>query len=460
MPERLQDGAVAVANSPWRRREDAHASRMIQAVGRYCIIPAAIIAIYRSTQMWYGYPTSQGDNALNDPFLMQLVLYSLVPLLALTTLTLPRMAARAIVEMGPMVALLGVFLFGSIVTSANPQMSLRGLVQIIILALPMIYLRAFYGARGAFELLRKVMGVLLVINFLYAALFPHIAFMSGSLNGAMRGMFVHKNAYGAYCAMTFVMMVPPDINIRRWDRLLQVGLCGLAMVGAVLSKSSTAVVLLIVGTGVLVMINILSRVEQRSIRAITFGGALVFAILLAGGAGTALLGEVAGQFGKDVTLSGRAEIWQTLWPVALDKPWLGHGFAMFRQTAYFQQFTTTIAWGPRSTHNTYLEIVLNSGFPVLIVWLSIVLGAIFRAVLLVNVTKPDYRPLQKSVAAIVLVLLVSTSEAGQMLGPQPSWPILVLALYCIAAATNGRLRRNSVDDGQTWNGWVASPTPR
>ncbi|KQO57241.1 hypothetical protein ASF14_16620 [Sphingomonas sp. Leaf257] len=432
---------------------------MIQAVGRYCIIPAAIIAIYRSTQMWYGYPTSQGDNALNDPFLMQLVLYSLVPLLALTTLTLPRMAARAIVEMGPMVALLGVFLFGSIVTSVEPQISMRGLVQIIILALPMIYLRAFYGARGAFELLRKVMAVLLIVNFAYAAVFPHIAFMSGSLNGAMRGMFIHKNAFGAYCAMTFVMTCPPDINIRRWDRLTEIGLCGLAVVGAVLSKSSTAVVLLVVGTSILVLINILSRVEQRSIRAITFGGALAFAILLVGGAGTALLGEVAGQFGKDVTLSGRAEIWETLWPVALDKPWLGHGFAMFRQTAYFQQFTSSIGWGPRSTHNTYLEIALNCGFPALFAWLAIVLGCIFRAVLLVDVTMPDYRPLQKAVAGIVLVLLVSTSEAGQMLGPQPSWPILVLALYCIATAPNKRQRNGSVD--RTFrNGGLTSPTPR
>jgi hypothetical protein len=409
--------------------------------------------------MWYGYPTSQGDNALNDPFLMQLVLYSLVPLLALTTLTLPRMAARAIVEMGPMVALLGVFLFGSIVTSVEPQISMRGLVQIIILALPMIYLRAFYGARGAFELLRKVMAVLLIVNFAYAAVFPHIAFMSGSLNGAMRGMFIHKNAFGAYCAMTFVMTCPPDINIRRWDRLTEIGLCGLAVVGAVLSKSSTAVVLLVVGTSILVLINILSRVEQRSIRAITFGGALAFAILLVGGAGTALLGEVAGQFGKDVTLSGRAEIWETLWPVALDKPWLGHGFAMFRQTAYFQQFTSSIGWGPRSTHNTYLEIALNCGFPALFAWLAIVLGCIFRAVLLVDVTMPDYRPLQKAVAGIVLVLLVSTSEAGQMLGPQPSWPILVLALYCIATAPNKRQRNGSVD--RTFrNGGLTSPTPR
>jgi len=455
LPERLQDGAVAVANSPWRRREDAHASRMIQAVGRYCIIPAAIIAIYRSTQMWYGYPTSQGDNALNDPFLMQLVLYSLVPLLALTTLTLPRMAARAIVEMGPMVALLGVFLFGSIVTSVDPQISMRGLVQIIILALPMIYLRAFYGARGAFDILWKVMAALLVVNFAYAAILPHVAFMSGSLNGAMRGMFPHKNMYGAYCAMTFLIILPADLDIRRRDRLVQLALCALAVVAVALSKSSTSIVLLVVGTGVLVLINILSRVAQRSIRAIIFGSALFFAILLVGGAGTILLGEVAGQFGKDVTLSGRAEIWETLWPVALDKPWLGHGFAMFRQTAYFQQFTTSIGWGPRSTHNTYLEIALNSGFTTLAVWLLIIFGCIFRAVLIADITKPDYRPLQKSVAAIVLVMLAATSEAGQMLGPQPCWPILVLALYVIAAAPN-RKHVKVPGSGPTQTGWATS----
>lgn len=455
----LTDQALEAADrttaAPWRRAEASRAAQIARFVRLYLILPAAIIAIYRSTQMWYGYPTSQTENASNDPFLMQMVLYSLVPFIALTTIALPRMAARAVLRLGPLVGLLGIFLIGSILASANPMSSLRGFIAMMLIVLPMLYLASCFGAKASFDIVWRVMAVLLVVNFTYSILFPGIAFMSGSLNGAMRGMFVHKNAFGAYCALTFVMLLPPDFDIRRWDRLLRLALCAVAAVGAKLSLSSTAIVLLIVGTGVVVITGFMSRIEQRTLRAIAFALALSLIIVLASGAGVALLGEVAGSFGKDVTLSGRAEIWEVLWPVALDKPWLGHGFAIFRQTSYFQQFTSTIAWGPRSTHNTYLEIALNSGFPALFTWVAIMLAAIFRGILLIDPSSPDYRPIQKALAAIVMALLVSTSEAGQMLAPQATWPILVLSLYCIAISDGTRrLRRPSSDRGISKADWT------
>ncbi|MCT8000328.1 O-antigen ligase family protein [Sphingomonas sanguinis] len=446
---------------PWRRAESARAAQIAKFVRIYLVLPAAIIAIYRSTQMWYGYPTSQTENASNDPFLMQLVLYSLVPLTGLATVLLPRMAGRAMIRMGPLVALLGIFLIGSIVASDDRMSSLRGFIAMMLIVIPMLYLASCFGVKASFDLVWRVMAVLLVVNFAYSILFPHFAFMSGSLNGTMRGMFSHKNAFGAYCALTFVMLLPPDFDIRRWDRLLRLVLCAVAAVGAKLSLSSTAIVLLIVGTGMVVVTGFLSRIEQRTLRALAFAFALSFVILLASGAGVALLGEVAGSFGKDVTLSGRAEIWEALWPVALDKPWLGHGFAIFRQTSYFQQFTSTIAWGPRSTHNTYLEIALNSGFPALFVWLAIMLAAIFRGILLIDPSSPDYRPIQKGIAAIVMALLVSTSEAGQMLAPLSTWPILVLSLYCIAISDGTRrVRRASsvapLGEGMSKAAWTSA----
>lgn len=430
----------AAAQRYWYRAEQSRVRHRVRVAALWLVLPGAIIALFRGTQMWFGYPSSQTENAQNDPFLMQLVLYSIVPFVVATMVVLPTMAFRSLVRLGPLTLLLFILLVLSVLTSVNPMQSARGLAAPIVLALPMIFVVGQFGATTAFRWMRLFVAVALVINFVYLAVFPQYAIMSGSLSGSFRGMFQHKNLFGAWCGVAFVLLLPPDFDIRRWDRLIRLILCCFAVAGAVLSKSSTAILLVIMGGATLFVAGFLARIDHRGARGILFATAFIGGIVIVGGLGQLLVAEVAGQFGKDVTLSGRSEIWEALWPVALDKPWTGHGFAMFRQTSYLQQFVTSIAWGPRSTHNTYIEIVLNSGFPALFVWMAIIVAAVFRGVLLIDLRRPDYVALQKSLAVIVQVLLCSMSEAGQMLAPHPVWPVLVASLYSIAIADGTRRR--------------------
>ncbi len=61
------------------------------------------------------------------------------------------------------------------------------------------------------------------------------------------------------------------------------------------------------------------------------------------------------------TLSGRAFIWPELLSHATSQLWLGYGYESFWTPGRIDQISSTLGWGLREAHNSYLEIVLWLG---------------------------------------------------------------------------------------------------
>jgi O-antigen ligase len=61
------------------------------------------------------------------------------------------------------------------------------------------------------------------------------------------------------------------------------------------------------------------------------------------------------------TLSGRAFIWPELLTYASIHPWLGYGYESFWTAGRIDQISSSLGWGLREAHNSYLEIVLWLG---------------------------------------------------------------------------------------------------
>jgi O-antigen ligase len=156
--------------------------------------------------------------------------------------------------------------------------------------------------------------------------------------------------------------------------------------------------------------------------------AIVAMAVVAFVAGSILAESVAAGVGKDLTLSGRTEVWEALLPAIYEHPVFGHGVAMFRQTGYLQQYTTSIAWGPRSTHNSYIEMALNTGIPSAILWLGYCLLNLARKVL----ATPRDRVLRvvrvRETAIIAIVTVGAMTEAALLFGPLITWVLLLAAM--------------------------------
>jgi O-antigen ligase len=399
----------------------------------------AYFSLLRATGMWLGYPPSQDENATVDSGPQQLLLYSLIPF-TLLYIALNRQAIADYVRRIPIgVVVFCLLVLTSTLVSVDRTASLRGLSAVLVISLPILLFKSRFGGAKTIAMLRKFAMIAVFANLLYTAALPRYGVMGGSLSGSVRGLFLHKNFFGQFSAVAFLLLLPsPALRpYFTWKNLIYGTACFLALASAALSKSSTALVLSLVGLLALGLMRVAGTLPGRSLRTYV----LVVSLLLFSGLvyffGLALAGDIAGSFGKDITLSGRAELWDALWDALMERPWFGHGFAMFRQPDYIAIFTHQIAWGPRSTHNTYLEIALNLGIPAAALWVWILVTRLVGK----GATVPR-EPLERMAnardAAVMLIIMVgSFTEAGMMLAPLATWPLLLAAMPKGRSATAG-----------------------
>ncbi|MDR3472006.1 MAG: O-antigen ligase family protein [Devosia sp.] len=390
----------------------------------------AYLTLLRATGMWLGYPPTQDENATVDSAPQQLLLYSLIPFTLLYVALNYRAVTGYLRQVPAVVALFCALVITSTVLSVDLTASVRGLMAVVVISLPILLFKNRFGSVKTIEMMRNFAVVAVLANLLYTAALPRYGVMGGALSGSVRGMFLHKNFFGQFSAVAFLLLVPsPALKpLFSYRNLVTAGACMLALASVVLSRSSTALVLSAVGMLSLGVSWVIGSVPARSMRTYLLLGAL---LLLSGFAyffGLQLAGDIAGGFGKDITLSGRGELWDALLDALYERPWFGHGFAMFRQPDYIALFTSQVAWGPRSTHNTYLEMALNLGIPAAALWASF-LVARFVGKATRTPRDPRERMAYTREAAVMLMIMIgSFTEAGMMLAPLATWPLLLAVL--------------------------------
>jgi O-antigen ligase len=72
------------------------------------------------------------------------------------------------------------------------------------------------------------------------------------------------------------------------------------------------------------------------------------------------------------TITGRTDLWTTIWPAIQEKPILGHGYVASRFLSLDVNF---VGWEPPHTHNSFIESLYNNGIPglVLVVIMNIII---------------------------------------------------------------------------------------
>jgi O-antigen ligase len=389
----------------------------------------AWLCLFRATGMWFGYPSTQQENAAVEPATQQAMLYSLIPFIGLYTLLDPARVTRAVFRIPLSIVVLSGLLILSVLMSRDVMASVRGLTAVIVISIPMLLFKERYGSAVTFRLLRNFAAFAVLANLAYTVVFPGFGIMGGSLAGSMRGMFMHKNLFGQFSAIAFVLLLPSLVNLRplRWSTLFYAGTALLALGSVALSLSSTALVLVVVGTGALMLVTLMRSIPGAALRGYLYVVGLTALAIAATLVGFFVAETVAEIVGKDLTLSGRTELWEALVPAIFDHPFVGHGFAMFRTTEYLQTYTSHIPWGPRSTHNSYIEFALNTGVPAAILWIGILLSALARKAVRLPQDRTMLAIRVREVAIILMVMLGAFTEAGLLFAPLITWVLLLAA---------------------------------
>lgn len=206
-----------------------------------------------------------------------------------------------------------------------------------------------------------------------------VLFTSGGIDtqnhpGAWTGIYSQKNILGRHmslAALTSLLLLPSSGHSRWLPRVV----FPLALALVYLSDSKASIVLVVLlGLPLLVY----QGVRRRHSHAVSFAwtASVVALLALVGGIGANGLLEA---LGRDRSLSGRVELWESLIPIAKEQIWLGYGFGAFwmnlegpyaevLEALQLRQPGTT--WLIGHAHNGFLDLQLQLGLIGILLFVS------------------------------------------------------------------------------------------
>lgn len=327
--------------------------------------------------------------------------------------------------------LMGVICF-SYFWSINPGQTLRFALYALGTTSFGLYLAIRYTLRQQLSLLGWTYGLLLILSLLLVVAVPQYGLMAGVHEGALRGVFTHKNQFGAFMALGSVVFF---LNAIRGEKLSWIywGLLALGCGSMVMSQSTTALATFLV----MLMLCIIYRIFRwryevmlSAILAVTIIG-IIALIWVAGYIGS---DSFFSSLGKDSTLSGRTDIWRYVWDQIQLRPWLGYGLAAFwngyEGPSGYVQLAMRIA--VIYAHNGFLDIWLSIGLIGLSVFLAgfLITSRQSLALLRKSNTPEGFWPL----LLLTYILLSNLTEGTITTMNSSFWAIYVAVSYSLVIA--------------------------
>lgn len=246
------------------------------------------------------------------------------------------------------------------------------------------------GPQRTLRLIRYVLLILLVINFLTVFFSPfgvhtEVFGEETSVVGDWRGIIPHKNIAGAACALTILLFA---FDNRQFPRLVSALVIAAAATFLYYTHSSTSevslVLALVAGIGI--------RPYDASHR-VALG---IFLLIVTGLVAQILFSNAAvltDFFSDPGTLTGRGAIWPLLLEYASDHLWTGAGFSSFWQIGEDSPILTlTSGWVSiyaAHGHNGYLDLLVTIGLPgVLLAIVAMIVWPLLRLLLSLSIGKP------------------------------------------------------------------------
>ena len=326
----------------------------------------------------------------------------------------------------------------SVLWSADMSSSLtyiRGLIRTYLLA---IYLAMRYTLKEQMRFIAFALGTTAVLSII----FPIVPSFGGihtapELAGMWSGIFGHKNELGLMMAWTAGIFLHLALSESRF-RWLRLTLFGLSICLILLSRSTTSLMIVLTMICLLPLYK-LSKNNNYKLQIIMIS----FVLMLLVSGSILILGNaesIVGASGKDLTFSGRTDLWEPVLHEILERPLFGYGYAGFWESPLASNLRLTHEWASNA-HNGFLEIMLDLGIGGFIVFavgfIRFFVMALNRVVLMAK--KPeDYWPMQM----LLIIIIVNISEA-RLLTPSWNW-LMYLTTSLSLTMENHRLKKHNI----------------
>lgn len=280
----------------------------------------------------------------------------------------------------------------SVAWSIEPGVTVRRLIRLgTFLGISIAFVSVAWHRSRFQEVVRPILSLLLLGSLIFGVLSPnlaiHAADESGELAGAWRGLTNHKNTLGALAAMGLLFWVHAALT-RETRRLHSFAGCLIAGSCLILSRSSTS---LLSAVFACVLLAMLLRPPRSLGPYMPYLVGIFVTLLLAYSLAVlrlvpgleVLLKPIVMLTGKDLTFTGRSDIWAIVTEHIRFRPLLGSGYGAYwigpLPSSPSYEFVRKLYFYPGSAHNGYLEIVNDLGAVGLLVLLAYLLMHIVQS---------------------------------------------------------------------------------
>ena len=288
---------------------------------------------------------------------------------------------RAWPAMIAIVALVGLA-FASRYWSIDFATTMRRVIALAISCGFALYLGAVFRGPHLPRLLMHTALVMAVGSLVMVFAFPSIGVHQLDNAGLWRGLWYEKNQMGAVMVIgataAAACLASPDPR-----RLLPAVALALSSGLVLATQSKTSLLCLVVGLGLI-----------GGFRALRRGGAAFSVIAVWCAVVLAGLGiwiwdthsvAVLEALGKDPSLTGRTEIWDSLMRKVADRPWTGYGYGAFwgriGESPPADWVRKETGWIVPSAHNGWIDLLVQLGWPGAVLVGALMAGTALIAVL-------------------------------------------------------------------------------
>lgn len=270
----------------------------------------------------------------------------------------------------------------SVLWSTAPEVTLRRSVGLIGTTLFGVYLAMRFDLSELLRLLAWTLGIAALLSLVFALILPSYGVFSDIEGEAWQGIYEHKNALGRAMTLSVVVFLLLALSSyrHRWVAWLCFGLSA----GLVLFSASAAAI--VISLSLLVLLPFYKALRWRYTFAVPF---FTLAVLMSGAVAMWVLSNaesVLSVLGKDVTLTGRTEVWNAVLEMIWRRPWLGYGYGTFWQgwegeSAHVWLSTIWLGFVAPHAHNGFLDLWLDIGLLGVLVFAVGFLLAFLRAII-------------------------------------------------------------------------------
>ncbi|MBB4237898.1 O-antigen ligase family protein [Rhizobium esperanzae] len=296
--------------------------------------------------------------------------------------------------------------FLSTLWSIDPTTSLRRAIGLLFCLLLSYVLAIRFTPRQLLFLLFVTFGSCIFLSVIMSVVSPSLATMP---DGAMRGVFIHKNVLGWYaCLMILVataVLMDGTLGLRRTAFVL----LGAGIICLASSGSMTAI---IATSAAFCLIGFYSLLQRSS----SIGRVVVVLLFVQLAIGILIslhefLVPALEALGKDATLTGRVPLWELVDREISDRWMLGYGYQAFWTTENREatQIWFKLGWAAPHAHNGYRDILLSFGIMGMIPFALMLLHAIHQGAVL-QCHDPQYGWLWLNVLTIMILVMNLTES--------------------------------------------------